>query len=204
MIQAILHGIFLAFGLILPLGAQNIFVFNQGANHKSIKRALPVILTAAICDTLLITLAVTGVSLFLNTFPTLKLLIYIIGFIFLIYMAYTIWNEKPANDQGFNALSPKKQIGFALSVSLLNPHAIMDTIGVIGTSASTYEGTDKLAFTVTCIMVSWCWFFMLAIIGKAVGNIDNNGKITVYINKISALIILIVSVLILINIYKMI
>lgn len=28
---AIIHGIVLAFGLILPLGAQNVFVFQQGA-----------------------------------------------------------------------------------------------------------------------------------------------------------------------------
>lgn len=34
MLQAVLHGILLALGLILPLGAQNVFVFNQGANHK--------------------------------------------------------------------------------------------------------------------------------------------------------------------------
>ena len=38
MIQSILHGFLLAFGLILPLGAQNVFVFNQGANHKSFKK----------------------------------------------------------------------------------------------------------------------------------------------------------------------
>lgn len=30
MLAALLHGIALAFGLILPLGAQNVFVFNQG------------------------------------------------------------------------------------------------------------------------------------------------------------------------------
>jgi L-lysine exporter family protein LysE/ArgO len=30
-VEAIFHGILLAFGLILPLGAQNVFVFNQGA-----------------------------------------------------------------------------------------------------------------------------------------------------------------------------
>lgn len=30
MTEAIVHGMILAFGLILPLGVQNIFVFNQG------------------------------------------------------------------------------------------------------------------------------------------------------------------------------
>ncbi len=31
LIEAIIHGVILAFGLILPLGVQNVFVFNQGA-----------------------------------------------------------------------------------------------------------------------------------------------------------------------------
>ncbi len=31
MSEAIIHGIILAFGLIIPLGVQNVFVFNQGA-----------------------------------------------------------------------------------------------------------------------------------------------------------------------------
>ena len=57
-----------------------------------------------------------------------------------------------------------KQISFALSVSLLNPHAIMDTIGVIGTSASAYDGSEKIAFTVATISVSWLWFIFLAIV----------------------------------------
>ncbi|MCD0801134.1 amino acid transporter, partial [Staphylococcus aureus] len=30
MLQPIVHGVLLALGLILPLGAQNVFVFNQG------------------------------------------------------------------------------------------------------------------------------------------------------------------------------
>ena len=30
----LIHGLLLALGLILPLGAQNVFVFNQGANKN--------------------------------------------------------------------------------------------------------------------------------------------------------------------------
>ncbi len=41
-------------------------------------------------------------------------------------------------------MSPMKQVSFALSVSLLNPHAILDTIGVIGSSAALYSGSNKL------------------------------------------------------------
>lgn len=41
MSEAIIHGIILAFGLIIPLGVQNVFVFNQGASQPNIWRAPP-------------------------------------------------------------------------------------------------------------------------------------------------------------------
>lgn len=63
MLAAFINGFILAFGLIIPLGVQNIFVFNQGATQPTFFRAMPSVLTATLCDALLITLAVLGVSL---------------------------------------------------------------------------------------------------------------------------------------------
>lgn len=197
---AFLHGFLLALGLILPLGAQNVFIFNQGANHKRISKTMPVIITAGLCDTLLIILAILGVSLVLLSLPILQLIVYIIGFIFLIYMAISLWNEKPKNLEYQSPMSAKKQIGFAMSVSLLNPHAIMDTIGVIGTSASIYDGMDKWIFSISTIAVSWLWFILLAFLGKMIGSVDKTGKWIVYLNKLSSVIIVIVAIIILKNI----
>ncbi len=197
---AFLHGFLLALGLILPLGAQNVFIFNQGANHKRISKTMPVIITAGLCDTLLIILAILGVSLVLLSLPILQLIVYIIGFIFLIYMAISLWNEKPKNLEYQSPMSAKKQIGFAMSVSLLNPHAIMDTIGVIGTSASIYDGMNKWIFSISTIAVSWLWFILLAFLGKMIGSVDKTGKWIVYLNKLSSVIIVIVAIIILKNI----
>ena len=132
--------------------------------------------------------------------PLLQIVIYIIGLIFLLYMAWTLWNETPDPIKQEGGLSTTKQISFALSVSLLNPHAIMDTIGVIGTSASAYERNNKFAFTLTCIFVSWIWFIFLALLGKSVGRIDKSGsKLLVVINKLSCIIIIAVAILIIKN-----
>jgi hypothetical protein len=70
--QSFLHGLILAFGLILPLGVQNLFVFNQGAAQPNFWRALPVVAAASLCDTVLILLAVQGVSLLLLKFALFK------------------------------------------------------------------------------------------------------------------------------------
>ena len=190
MILAVVHGFILAFGLILPLGVQNVFVFNQGATQPKYTRALPVVLTASLCDTLLISLAVLGVSAVLLGFSWLKVVLLSAGIVFLIYMGYVMWKSRPnASDEvGQQALTAKKQIAFAASVSLLNPHAIMDTVGVIGTSSVTYAGIDKAAFTLACIVTSWIWFFMLAFAGRQVGKLKQAGRFLTVLNKLSALI----------------
>ncbi|MDF2857002.1 MAG: hypothetical protein K0Q87_2853 [Neobacillus sp.] len=189
MISAILHGVILAFGLILPLGVQNVFVFNQGATQPKFKRTLPVILTASICDTMLISLAVLGTSVIVLGVYWIKFILLTVGVIFLVFMGYVTWKSKPNSDSSDEkALSPKRQIVFAISVSLLNPHAIMDTIGVIGTSSISYTGAEKIGFTIACIAISWIWFFSLSLLGRQVGRLTNSKGFITILNKVSALI----------------
>ncbi|MGE5507420.1 MAG: hypothetical protein ACM3RP_02865 [Chitinophagales bacterium] len=45
------------------MGVQNTFIFSQGAAHRRWVNALPAVVAAALCDTLLIAAAVGGVSL---------------------------------------------------------------------------------------------------------------------------------------------
>ncbi|MFB3168062.1 LysE/ArgO family amino acid transporter [Neobacillus sp. 179-C4.2 HS] len=189
MISAAIHGFILAFGLILPLGVQNVFVFNQGALQPKWPKALPVVITAALCDTLLISLAVLGISAVVLEISFLKIALSVIGIAFLLYMGYVTWKSKPSTEENnVQLFSARKQITFAASVSLLNPHAIMDTIGVIGTSSLTYTGIEKAIFTIVCIFVSWLWFFGLSIVGRLVGKLDHSGKFIITLNKISAVI----------------
>lgn len=195
-LEPLLHGMLLAFGLILPLGVQNVFVFTQGATHKKFTNALPAIFTASICDTLLISLAVTGISLIVFNFIWLKNIIFFVGFLFLIYMGWVMWRDSSqvTKQPELNQFSPKKQITFAASVSLLNPHAIMDTVGVIGTSSLSYSGTDKWLFVLACIAISWLWFLVLAITGRKIGQLDTDGKFLRYINQFSAFIIWVMAI----------
>ena len=80
--------------LILPLGPQNIFIFNQGASHKKLRLAMPVVITAALCDTVLILMAVLGVSMIILAVPQLQILFYTVGFLFLIYIGWSIWKSE--------------------------------------------------------------------------------------------------------------
>jgi L-lysine exporter family protein LysE/ArgO len=187
--EAFLHGFLLALGLILPLGVQNVFIFNQGAVQPTFWRATPAVLTASLCDTILILLAVLGVSLLVLSLVWVKTILLVFGILFLLYMGWVTWNSSGIKQQEEKAFSHRKQITFAASVSLLNPHAIMDTIGVIGSSSIQYDGSEKWIFTISCIMVSWLWFFGLALCGRIMKKMDQSGKLIFLLNRVSAVII---------------
>lgn len=190
MLLAIIHGLILSLGLILPLGAQNIFIFTQGALSNQLAGALPSILTASLSDTLLIFLSVAGISLVILSLPWLQNTFLAAGFFFLIWIGFSIWKDASAKkENSARRLSAKNQIMFALSVSILNPHAILDTIGVIGTNALHYSGSEKWAFAAACASVSWLWFFGLALTGHLTGKITEGGRGMIMINRLSALII---------------
>lgn len=200
--EPLLHGLLLAFGLILPLGVQNIFVFTQGVTQSSFVNALPATITAAICDTVLIVLAILGLSLIVLQFEWLRIVLLVGGIIFLLYMGKVIWTSPAANVEGEEALPLKKQIVFALSVSLLNPHALLDTIGVIGTSAIKYSGLEQVMFGLACVLVSWIWFFGLAVLGATLKKIHIPNQIFIIFNKCSALFIWGTAIYLLISIFK--
>ncbi|WEG15033.1 LysE/ArgO family amino acid transporter [Pullulanibacillus sp. KACC 23026] len=194
MIEAFIHGFILAIGLILPLGAQNVFVFNQGASQATFVRALPAVITAGLCDTVLILVEVFGLSVIVFEIPWLTVGIYLVGFVFLVFMGWRIWRDASKQNTEVESVSLWKQVSFALSASLLNPHALLDTIGVIGTGSLIYHGSAKWSYLVACVLVSWLWFFFLAILGKLLKGLDKEGRVIRLLNKVSALIILLVAV----------
>ena len=186
MLLAFIHGLVLALDLILPLGVQNVFIFNQGAVQPRLTHAMPAVLTAACCDALLILLAVTGISVVVLTLSWLRLALLGIGVCFLLYMGWVTWRSRgdAKGDKQAAAISPREQVVFASSVSLLNPHAILDTVGVIGASSLQYAGAEKMGFTVACILVSFLWFVFLAVAGRVLKKMKP-GFIPV-LNKLSA------------------
>jgi L-lysine exporter family protein LysE/ArgO len=192
LIRPALQGLLLAFGLIMPLGAQNTFLFTQGAVQRRWAKGLPAVVTAALCDTLLIAAAVSGVSVVVLHVGWVKAALGWIGVVFLGYLGWATWRRDPALDAPGEAVAAwpvRRQVAFAASVSLLNPHAILDTLGVIGTTALRYPaGPPRLAFAAACATVSWLWFTGLFTAGRLLGAANPSGSWLRWVNRVSALI----------------
>ncbi len=195
MLAAFLHGFLLALALILPLGPQNTFVMSQGAANERYRDVVPVVIVASLSDTMLIAVAVSGVSLALLALPVLKIGLTILGIVFLGWMGVQSWRapvdhgETRLIDPSTAAWPLRKRVRYSLSVSLLNPHAIMDTIVVIGGGAALYshEG-EKLAYGLAAILVSWTWFFALSLTGRAFLLLRNRARALTALNRGSAII----------------
>ena len=114
--------------------------------------------TASVCDTILILVAVLGVSAVAAAFHFSSAYFWD-RFSFLAYMGFVTWKSEPSKTSVKEGMTVKAQILFAASVSLLNPHALMDIMGVIGTNSLLYSGKEKWIFTLVTISVSWIWFY---------------------------------------------
>ncbi|HLO75119.1 MAG TPA: LysE family transporter [Magnetospirillum sp.] len=172
MTEALVHGLLLAIGLILPLGPQNAFVLSQGASQPTLWRALPVVATAGCCDTTLIVLAVLGVSAVVAALGWLQAILVVGGVVFLLVMGWLTWRSPPPDMAAATGAAAGRRVAYAVAISLGNPHAVVDTIGVIGTSSLAYAGAAKLAFTGACVAVSWLWFLGLAAAGRAMARFE--------------------------------
>jgi L-lysine exporter family protein LysE/ArgO len=190
-VTAALHGGLLAFGLILPIGPQNMFVFTNGISN-SLLRALIVASGAAVSDTLLITIGVLGVSGAAFKIPLVKNLMILSGVMFMVYFGYVSWNKQPRvehSDSKFGSSDPNSntlrfQVVVAFLAGVLNPHAILDTIVVIGSSSLNYSDNSLISYALACIGVSWLWFFTLVLLGRSIGKLPRVAQAS---SKISAL-----------------
>ncbi|WP_318567415.1 LysE/ArgO family amino acid transporter [Salinigranum marinum] len=195
LVTPFVHGLLLAGGLIVALGPQNVFVFQQGTLQPRLRDAAPTVVTAGVADTVLVVLAVSGVSLVVLRYGWLQTVLFGVGVVFLVYVGWAILTSPrlALDPENTTSLGPRRQISFTAGVSLLNPHAILDTIGVIGTSALAYDDRGKAAFTAACLFVSWTWFVGLAVAGSKVSVEDGGRRWTRYVNPIAAAVVWLVA-----------
>lgn len=187
---AFLKGIFLGLSLVMPLGPLNIFIFNNSAIQQRFFAILPVILVASLCDLGLIYFAVTGVDV-ISTITWFKPLLMSVGIAFLFYMGTKMWREaSPVIMETATPRGVSSQIFSSMTLSLLNPHAILDTFVVIGAVSATYVGFDKHLFTAGCMFSDFAWFFFLGLFGFFLRHIPNGPKIFFFINRFSAVVMI--------------
>jgi L-lysine exporter family protein LysE/ArgO len=187
---AFLTGLALGFALIIPIGAQNVFVFGQGV-ALGMPRALWAVLGAGLCDTLLIVLGATGASALLDSVPGLRPAMLAAGALFLAYLGVRSLRAAPAAIEGASGTwSPALVLRRTAAVSLLNPHAILDTVGVLGAAITAQAAAARPAFAAGAVSASWTWFLVLAIGASAMRRAMTPRRL-VWFDRVSGVILLV-------------
>jgi L-lysine exporter family protein LysE/ArgO len=162
MIVAATAGFFLGLSLIVAIGAQNAFVLRQGLRREHV---LPLVLTCAISDAILIALGVAGFATVLSRIAWLEPLLRYGGAAFLItyalrsaYSAWTGGNSLRASQS--NRTSLRTAFLTCLAFTWLNPHVYLDTVVLLGSISTRYAG-HELAFALGAMTASFFFFFSL-------------------------------------------
>jgi L-lysine exporter family protein LysE/ArgO len=153
--------------LIVAIGAQNAFVLRQGLRREHV---LPVVLTCALSDALLISSGIAGLGALL-TRSQLALDLAKYGGAAFLYM-YAVFAARRALNSG--SISPADHAPAALrSVVLtclgftyLNPHVYLDTVVLLGSLAN-QRGTDgRWLYGLGAVTASFTWFFSLGFFSR--------------------------------------
>tara|TARA_B100001057_G_C22814168_1_gene936666 strand:+ start:1268 stop:1897 length:630 start_codon:yes stop_codon:yes gene_type:complete len=182
------QGLLLGLSLIIAIGAQNLFVFNQGLIGKHV---LSVCLFCSISDALLILIGYSGVYLIVENNNFLQNLIIFVGFFWLI--SYGILKIRDglllANKNCFNIhfseISNKnlsKTLLLIAGITWLNPHVYLDTVFLIGSISNSIHPDKQIPFLIGTITSSFLFFFFLGYIGYKIGPLINTPSLWKKIN----------------------
>ena len=156
-----------AFGLLFgmatafPVGVQSFVVLNQGL-VAGYPRVFFGIVTASCCDTLLILLGAAGVSALLNAPGSREVLIFV-GVIFLLVMGVLALRGSSDDEKVESLMRPAAMVVQTVGVSLLNPHAILETVGVLGAAIAAQDAENRPEFAAGVVSASWVWFLMIGL-----------------------------------------
>ena len=167
--EYLILGFVTGLSLILAIGAQNIFVIEQGLKKQHI---FIVCLICSISDLLLIFLGIFLFHYFSQFFnSTIELTFNILLLLFLAYFIYTKIIDYKKNkiirfDKDKNNISIIDIILKTLGFTYLNPHVYSDTVFFLGNFSKNLSITQKFNFGIGASLASFLFFFTIGYLSK--------------------------------------
>lgn len=185
-----IRGLLLSFGLIVALGPQNLFVIRMGGSRDH--RLLAVTL-CALCDALLIAMGLFGLGSLVTRSPWTTRLLAIVGGGFLFRTGVGLLVAPPVVETGgleHESLDGATVCRTALGYSLLNPHAVLDTVIIIGGVGSVYAAEQRFMFGLGACLASSCWYWLLGHLGRSIFRTARGQEIARGVDRIGGLLLI--------------
>jgi len=162
-----LLGFFTGLSLILAIGAQNIFVIEQGLKKQHI---FLVCLICSLSDLILIFLGIFLFHYFVQYFnSTIELIFNILLIIFLLHFIYSkikIYNSSINFNSDTKNISTLNILFKTLGFTYLNPHVYSDTVFFLGNFSKNFLINDKIIFGIGASVASFLFFFLIGYLSK--------------------------------------
>ena len=181
--EFLILGFFTGLSLILAIGAQNIFVIEQGLKKQHI------FLVCFVCSASDLILIFSGIFLFhyfIQYFNhTIELIFNVLLVIFLIHFIYSkiksfnsnvYFNNEVIDISKFNIFL--KTLGF----TYLNPHVYSDTVFFLGNFSKNFIFNQKILFGVGASIASFVFFFVIGYLSKYLSQYAQSEKVWKTIN----------------------
>tara|TARA_A100001015_G_scaffold237617_1_gene270263 strand:+ start:2938 stop:3549 length:612 start_codon:yes stop_codon:yes gene_type:complete len=176
-------GFLTGLSLILAIGAQNIFVIEQGLKKQ---HTFLVCLICSISDLILIFLGIFLFHYFVQYFSSsIELIFNILLIIFLIYFISTkikLYNSKINFNNKVVDISKFDIFLKTLGFTFLNPHVYSDTIFFLGNFSKNLTFNQKILFGIGASLASFLFFFLIGFLSKKLSNYAKDKKIWITIN----------------------
>ena len=181
--EFIFLGFFTGLSLILAIGAQNIFVIEQGLKKQHL---FLVCLICSISDLILIFLGIFLFHHFIQYFnSTIELIFNILLIIFLLHFIYSkikMFNSKVNFNSRTNSISKFNILLKTLGFTYLNPHVYSDTVFFLGNFSKYFLINEKILFGMGASIASFLFFFLIGYLSKYLSQYAQNQKIWKVIN----------------------
>ena len=165
--EILLLGFFTGLSLILAIGAQNIFVIEQGLKKQHI---FLVCLICSLSDLILIFLGIFLFHYFIQYFnSTIELIFNILLIIFLLHFIYSkikVYNSSINFNTDTKNISKLNILLKTLGFTYLNPHVYSDAVFFLGNFSKNFLINDKILFGVGASVASFLFFFLIGYLSK--------------------------------------
>ena len=176
-------GFFTGISLILAIGAQNIFVIEQGLKKQHI------FIVCLICSLSDLILIFSGIFLCYDFNLYFNSLIQLIVNLFLIlFLLHFISKEIKSHYSDINFSTEQNNISKlniilkTLGFTYLNPHVYSDTVFFLGNFSKNYLLNQKISFGIGAATASFLFFFILGYLSNYLSKYANSKKIWKIIN----------------------
>jgi len=181
--EFLILGFFTGLSLILAIGAQNIFVIEQGLKKQHI---FLVCFVCSVSDLILIFFGIFLFHYFIQYFNhTIELIFNVLLVIFLIHFIYSKIKSFNSNVYFNNEvidISKFKIFLKTLGFTYLNPHVYSDTVFFLGNFSKNFIFNQKILFGVGASIASFVFFFVIGYLSKYLSQYARSNKVWKIIN----------------------